>query len=54
MPQLNPYPWFSTFLTSWLILIILLLKIKSHVSNNPPTNKKNTLTTPSPWIWPWT
>nr|NP_008436.1 ATP synthase F0 subunit 8 [Pelomedusa subrufa]O79674.1 RecName: Full=ATP synthase protein 8; AltName: Full=A6L; AltName: Full=F-ATPase subunit 8 [Pelomedusa subrufa]AAD05054.1 ATPase subunit 8 [Pelomedusa subrufa] len=55
MPQLNPHPWFSIFITSWLILIIILLpKIKSHIPNNSPTNKKNMLTTPMPWTWPWT
>nr|YP_009048519.1 ATP synthase F0 subunit 8 [Aprasia parapulchella]AHL17037.1 ATP synthase F0 subunit 8 [Aprasia parapulchella] len=52
MPQLNPAPWFITFLTSWLIISTMLTpKLNAHLPNEPNKNA-NELTT-SPWHWPW-
>nr|YP_097197.1 ATP synthase F0 subunit 8 [Batrachoseps attenuatus]AAU20634.1 ATP synthase F0 subunit 8 [Batrachoseps attenuatus]ABX46731.1 ATPase subunit 8 [Batrachoseps attenuatus] len=55
MPQLNPSPWLSIFLMSWLIyLIILLPKVGNlKVLNKTTTQSSNTIET-QPWNWPWT
>nr|YP_009370113.1 ATP synthase F0 subunit 8 [Bavayia robusta]BAX39020.1 ATP synthase F0 subunit 8 [Bavayia robusta] len=53
MPQLNPAPWFLTFLTAWTILLILLAPklLKMHFPTEP---KLDTNTKPhQPWTWPW-
>nr|AEY77567.1 ATPase8 [Elgaria kingii] len=56
MPQLNPGPWFMTFLLAWLTyMTIFLLKTQTTSILNTPTPS------PSPsaklktntWIWPW-
>nr|ACN11803.1 ATP synthase subunit 8 [Hexanematichthys sagor] len=53
MPQLNPTPWLTIFMSSWLIfLTVVPLKILSHTF----TNNSTTLTTKnlkSTWNWPW-
>nr|BCO16533.1 ATPase subunit8 [Geckolepis petiti] len=53
MPQLNPAPWFMTFIISWLILLIMLkptmLQLKSpHLPTQPTTTDK---TASWPWMW---
>nr|YP_001936636.1 ATP synthase F0 subunit 8 [Lophura ignita]BAG16252.1 ATPase subunit 8 [Lophura ignita] len=54
MPQLNPNPWFSTMILTWLIFSLLIQpKLLSFTPTNNPTNKTVT-TKPSPWTWPWT
>nr|BCO16611.1 ATPase subunit 8 [Lucasium damaeum] len=53
MPQLNPAPWFTTFLISWAILLILLTpKLSSNAMPHPPQPNTDSLTT-MPWTWPW-
>nr|AVP25603.1 ATP synthase subunit 8 [Dyscophus insularis] len=52
MPQLTPDPWFSIFMSSWLILLIMIKKTLAHTNLNN-FNPKNIKTTPSTWNWPW-
>nr|YP_004733072.1 ATP synthase F0 subunit 8 [Triturus dobrogicus]ADV35464.1 ATP synthase F0 subunit 8 [Triturus dobrogicus] len=55
MPQLNPGPWFSIFLTSWIIyLIILTAKINNFKYQNEPTPQNTKKEKKQPWDWPWT
>ncbi|YP_001654990.1 ATP synthase F0 subunit 8 (mitochondrion) [Heteronotia binoei] len=53
MPQLNPAPWFFTFMLVWSILLLLLkptlMELKSTHQPQPHT-MKHTLT---PWAWTW-
>nr|YP_010890644.1 ATP synthase F0 subunit 8 [Amazona vinacea]WJK71625.1 ATP synthase F0 subunit 8 [Amazona vinacea] len=54
MPQLNPNPWFSIMIMSWLTFsLILQPKMLSFTPTNTPTNKAPTTTKNNPWIWPW-
>nr|AZB87539.1 ATP synthase F0 subunit 8 [Apteronotus rostratus] len=53
MPQLNPAPWFTILLFSWVIfLTVLPPKMLKHLFINPPTalSTKNSKT--QPWNWP--
>nr|YP_009388941.1 ATP synthase F0 subunit 8 [Ptyodactylus guttatus]BAX77901.1 ATPase subunit 8 [Ptyodactylus guttatus] len=53
MPQLNPAPWFTTMVTLWITLLLLLLPkmLMTHHTLAPlKTKQANKLTT---WIWPW-
>nr|AYN73456.1 ATP synthase F0 subunit 8 [Chloroceryle aenea] len=55
MPQLNPNPWFSIMLLSWITFsLILQPKISMFTPTNPPLNKTHTTTKTTPWTWPWT
>nr|NP_395457.1 ATP synthase F0 subunit 8 [Heterodontus francisci]CAC84216.1 ATPase subunit 8 [Heterodontus francisci] len=55
MPQLNPHPWFSILLFSWIIfLMILPNKVMKHSFNNNPLPKNTEKLKPQPWNWPWT
>nr|ATN41113.1 ATP synthase F0 subunit 8 [Podocnemis expansa]DBA36333.1 TPA_inf: ATP synthase F0 subunit 8 [Podocnemis expansa] len=55
MPQLNPDPWLSTLLLSWLIMITIIQpKIYSHLTTNQISTKTKKSPTTSPWTWPWT
>nr|YP_010598568.1 ATP synthase F0 subunit 8 [Cynops orientalis]ASF62321.1 ATP synthase F0 subunit 8 [Cynops orientalis]WAK99395.1 ATP synthase F0 subunit 8 [Cynops orientalis] len=54
MPQLNPGPWFSIFLTSWIIyLTILTAKITNLKLQNEPTPQSTKKEKTQPWNWPW-
>nr|YP_009110521.1 ATP synthase F0 subunit 8 [Lepidodactylus lugubris]BAP90300.1 ATPase subunit 8 [Lepidodactylus lugubris] len=52
MPQLNPAPWFVTFLITWLI-ILALLKPMLHMRpiQQPVKDLLNSQTTS--WLWTW-
>nr|YP_009648748.1 ATP synthase F0 subunit 8 [Dendrocopos darjellensis]QDB64213.1 ATP synthase F0 subunit 8 [Yungipicus canicapillus]QDB64226.1 ATP synthase F0 subunit 8 [Dendrocopos darjellensis] len=55
MPQLNPSPWFSIMLLSWLTFSLMIQpKLLSFPHTNPPINKTQTIAETSPWPWPWT
>nr|QFR52771.1 ATP synthase F0 subunit 8 [Podarcis siculus]QFR52784.1 ATP synthase F0 subunit 8 [Podarcis siculus]QFR52797.1 ATP synthase F0 subunit 8 [Podarcis siculus]QFR52810.1 ATP synthase F0 subunit 8 [Podarcis siculus]QFR52823.1 ATP synthase F0 subunit 8 [Podarcis siculus] len=52
MPQLNPAPWFLTFVLVWVTLVMFFSKIintNSHLST--PQYKK--LPNNHYWTWPW-
>nr|BAJ08234.1 ATPase subunit 8 [Acanthosaura armata] len=52
MPQLNPLPWFSVLLITWLFLLIMLTKIlNSNHTIDPQT--QNLKATKTPWAWLW-
>nr|YP_007624596.1 ATP synthase F0 subunit 8 [Calyptorhynchus lathami]AEA36009.1 ATP synthase F0 subunit 8 [Calyptorhynchus lathami] len=54
MPQLNPNPWLSIMITSWLTFILIIQpKVLSFTPTNLPTNKTLTTIKINPWIWPW-
>nr|WNH37604.1 ATP synthase F0 subunit 8 [Cymolutes torquatus] len=54
MPQLNPAPWLSIFLFSWLIfLTILPHKVLSHTFPNDTTSRSMKTKTAESWNWPW-
>nr|ACJ43600.1 ATP synthase F0 subunit 8 [Cynops pyrrhogaster] len=55
MPQLNPGPWFTIFLTSWIIyLVVLTAKINNFKFYNEPTLQSTKKEKTQPWNWPWT
>nr|APO20610.1 ATP synthase subunit 8 [Ninox jacquinoti] len=55
MPQLNPGPWFTTMLISWLVLSMLIQpKLLSFTTTASPSYKTNSHTHTTPWTWPWT
>nr|YP_009943852.1 ATP synthase F0 subunit 8 [Cephalopterus ornatus]QOD95683.1 ATP synthase F0 subunit 8 [Cephalopterus ornatus] len=55
MPQLNPSPWLSIMLISWLTLTFILQpKLLFFTTMNQPTDKTLSCTKPLPWNWPWT
>nr|AAT81534.1 ATP synthase subunit 8 [Notarius bonillai] len=53
MPQLNPTPWLTILLFSWLIfLTVIPPKIMSHTFTNDTTlSTKNLKSTPWDWLW---
>nr|WNH37476.1 ATP synthase F0 subunit 8 [Synodus saurus] len=54
MPQLNPAPWFSILLFSWLIfLTVIPPKVIGHTFPNEPLTRTADAMKPSPWTWPW-
>nr|BCO16559.1 ATPase subunit 8 [Diplodactylus vittatus] len=53
MPQLNPAPWFFTFLISWMILIILLTPKLSTTHLLAQPKLKLAAQPANPWTWPW-
>nr|QUG10100.1 ATP synthase F0 subunit 8 [Melanitta perspicillata] len=55
MPQLNPAPWFSIMVVTWLTLTLLIQpKLLTFTTTNPPSGKLSLTTKPTPWAWPWT
>nr|YP_001491257.1 ATP synthase F0 subunit 8 [Spicara maena]BAF51768.1 ATPase subunit 8 [Spicara maena]BAQ20881.1 ATPase subunit 8 [Spicara maena] len=54
MPQLNPAPWLTILVFSWVIfLTILPLKIVAHTFPNEPTLKSADTPKTESWTWPW-
>nr|ABL96919.1 ATPase subunit 8 [Adelomyia melanogenys] len=55
MPQLNPNPWLSIMILSWLTFsLIIQPKLLSFTPTNTPSEKTSTSTKTHPWPWPWT
>nr|ABD58888.1 ATP synthase F0 subunit 8 [Fratercula arctica] len=55
MPQLNPNPWLSSLLLSWLTFsLIIQPKLLSFIPTNLPSNKTPMTIKSAPWTWPWT
>nr|AGZ18955.1 ATP synthase F0 subunit 8 [Epicrionops cf. marmoratus UMMZ 190478] len=53
MPQLNPAPWLTIMLFSWVIfLTIIPTKVIKHAQasnvTSAPEHKHH-----APWTWPW-
>nr|AWM96677.1 ATP synthase F0 subunit 8 [Poicephalus gulielmi gulielmi] len=54
MPQLNPNPWFSIMIMSWLTFsLIIQPKVLAFTPTNPPASKAPVAPKNSPWTWPW-
>nr|YP_002519655.1 ATP synthase F0 subunit 8 [Scarus schlegeli]ASO95920.1 ATP synthase F0 subunit 8 [Scarus psittacus]ACL27233.1 ATP synthase F0 subunit 8 [Scarus schlegeli]ASO95922.1 ATP synthase F0 subunit 8 [Scarus psittacus]ASO95924.1 ATP synthase F0 subunit 8 [Scarus psittacus]ASO95926.1 ATP synthase F0 subunit 8 [Scarus psittacus] len=54
MPQLNPGPWFSIMMFTWLIfLTILPKKVMSHKFSNDPASEDKDMPMTPPWFWRW-
>nr|YP_003434300.1 ATP synthase F0 subunit 8 [Palea steindachneri]ACL27733.1 ATPase subunit 8 [Palea steindachneri]ARR28360.1 ATPase subunit 8 [Palea steindachneri]UMB50737.1 ATP synthase F0 subunit 8 [Palea steindachneri] len=53
MPQLNPTPWLSILLTTWLAYIMIYQpKTTSFLQTNNITHNHK-LSNTNPWNWPW-
>nr|YP_010976660.1 ATP synthase F0 subunit 8 [Tenuidactylus dadunensis]WNX96097.1 ATP synthase F0 subunit 8 [Tenuidactylus dadunensis] len=53
MPQLNPCPWFMILLSSWTIMLLILMPMIMHTYHlSPPTNQDGAHTTYA-WNWTW-
>nr|YP_008592610.1 ATP synthase F0 subunit 8 [Umbra pygmaea]YP_009178051.1 ATP synthase F0 subunit 8 [Umbra limi]AJW75342.1 ATP synthase F0 subunit 8 [Umbra limi]QWE36920.1 ATP synthase F0 subunit 8 [Umbra pygmaea]BAN81626.1 ATPase subunit 8 [Umbra pygmaea] len=54
MPQLNPAPWFTILLFSWLVfLIVIPPKVLNYTFTNEPSPQNTQKPKPQPWNWPW-
>nr|QUJ18389.1 ATP synthase protein 8 [Chrysiptera biocellata] len=55
MPQLNPLPWFSILIFSWLIFLMLLpAKVTAHtLPNELHAHAVEAKQMKEPWDWPW-
>nr|YP_009001963.1 ATP synthase F0 subunit 8 [Peltorhamphus novaezeelandiae]AFH09402.1 ATP synthase F0 subunit 8 [Peltorhamphus novaezeelandiae] len=54
MPQLDPLPWFSILVFSWLIfLTIIPMKVLGHTFPNEMTAQSTKAPTMKTWNWPW-
>nr|YP_009114948.1 ATP synthase F0 subunit 8 [Goniurosaurus luii]AIZ35726.1 ATP synthase F0 subunit 8 [Goniurosaurus luii] len=53
MPQLNPAPWFTTLLFTWMILLLLLKpKLLQMMYLKTPKITQSNFKNPM-WTWPW-
>nr|YP_010406858.1 ATP synthase F0 subunit 8 [Cirrhilabrus exquisitus]URF19490.1 ATP synthase F0 subunit 8 [Cirrhilabrus exquisitus] len=54
MPQLNPDPWFTIFVFSWMVFLTLIpSKILALEFPNEPTAQSTEKPKTEPWNWPW-
>nr|YP_001650779.1 ATP synthase F0 subunit 8 [Aulorhynchus flavidus]BAF74903.1 ATPase subunit 8 [Aulorhynchus flavidus] len=54
MPQLNPAPWFTLMIFSWLVLLIIIPpKVTAHVFPNTLTTQNALAHPKNTWTWPW-
>nr|YP_009467008.1 ATP synthase F0 subunit 8 [Brachygobius doriae]APT69159.1 ATP synthase F0 subunit 8 [Brachygobius doriae] len=54
MPQLNPGPWFSILMFSWMVFVILIIpKTLNHTFPNNPTPQMTHTPKTNTWLWPW-
>nr|YP_010956540.1 ATP synthase F0 subunit 8 [Equetus lanceolatus]WMY89633.1 ATP synthase F0 subunit 8 [Equetus lanceolatus] len=54
MPQLNPSPWLTIMIFSWLtFLIILPPKIMAHTFPNEAAPQSTEKSSTTAWNWPW-
>nr|YP_009117979.1 ATP synthase F0 subunit 8 [Pomacanthus imperator]AJE75232.1 ATP synthase F0 subunit 8 [Pomacanthus imperator] len=54
MPQLNPSPWFTIMVFTWLIFLYALpAKILAHTYMNEQTGMTLDFPEPEAWFWPW-
>nr|AKH04942.1 ATP synthase F0 subunit 8 [Ancistrus sp. 1a MNRJ42890] len=54
MPQLNPAPWFTILLFSWLVfLAIVPNKVLNHTFTNELTTPASQKLKSETWNWPW-
>nr|BAK42061.1 ATPase subunit 8 [Crenuchus spilurus] len=54
MPQLNPAPWLTILIFSWLIFVLIIpTKIMKHMFINEITSTDVKKSKIMPWNWPW-
>nr|AAP75351.1 ATP synthase 8 [Dischistodus melanotus]QUJ18407.1 ATP synthase protein 8 [Dischistodus melanotus] len=54
MPQLDPAPWFTIFVFSWLVFLTFIPpKILAHTTPNEPTVQSTEKPKTGSWVWPW-
>nr|YP_010381583.1 ATP synthase F0 subunit 8 [Sillago panhwari]UDL71945.1 ATP synthase F0 subunit 8 [Sillago panhwari] len=54
MPQLDPNPWFSLLIFTWIIFLIFLPpKVMAHTFPNDPAPQSAKKAKSDPWAWPW-
>nr|YP_010587538.1 ATP synthase F0 subunit 8 [Mordacia mordax]YP_010587551.1 ATP synthase F0 subunit 8 [Mordacia praecox]WAB46095.1 ATP synthase F0 subunit 8 [Mordacia mordax]WAB46108.1 ATP synthase F0 subunit 8 [Mordacia praecox] len=54
MPQLNPSPWFSLLIVSWLVILFIMMpSILSHQTQNTISTQQKTKQEQPLWTWPW-
>nr|WNH22236.1 ATP synthase F0 subunit 8 [Pronotogrammus martinicensis] len=54
MPQLNPNPWLTILVFSWLIFLTLLpQKITAHTYPNELSRQPRQAYKTQSWTWPW-
>nr|ALH16659.1 ATPase subunit 8 [Maccullochella macquariensis]ALH16711.1 ATPase subunit 8 [Maccullochella macquariensis]ALH16737.1 ATPase subunit 8 [Maccullochella macquariensis]ALH16750.1 ATPase subunit 8 [Maccullochella macquariensis]ALH16763.1 ATPase subunit 8 [Maccullochella macquariensis] len=54
MPQLNPTPWFTILVFSWVLLLVILPpKILTFILPNDPTPQNIQKPKMEAWNWPW-
>nr|YP_010451310.1 ATP synthase F0 subunit 8 [Syngnathus scovelli]UTV01117.1 ATP synthase F0 subunit 8 [Syngnathus scovelli] len=53
MPQLNPSPWLTILVFSWLVFTTIIpSKVASYKNPNEP-NSQTIETTMTTWAWRW-
>nr|YP_004464963.1 ATP synthase F0 subunit 8 [Rasbora daniconius]BAK22930.1 ATPase subunit 8 [Rasbora daniconius] len=54
MPQLNPLPWFTILIFSWVILLTVTpTKVLDHTQPNDPMLLDTEIYMNLNWIWQW-
>nr|AAP75199.1 ATP synthase 8 [Acanthochromis polyacanthus] len=54
MPQLDPAPWLTALVLSWLtFLTVLPPKVLAHTFPNDPTHQSTEKPKTESWTWPW-
>nr|AAP75373.1 ATP synthase 8 [Neopomacentrus filamentosus]AAP75375.1 ATP synthase 8 [Neopomacentrus filamentosus] len=54
MPQLNPSPWFSIFLLSWFVfLVVIPTKLMAHYYPLEALHPTTEFLLLDIWAWPW-
>nr|YP_007374603.1 ATP synthase F0 subunit 8 [Gymnopis multiplicata]ACS37096.1 ATP synthase F0 subunit 8 [Gymnopis multiplicata] len=53
MPQLNPYPWFMIMMTSWIIILITIMKKTTVYQQMNTITQKHPYKQYPTWTWPW-
>nr|BAH10490.1 ATPase subunit 8 [Rudarius ercodes] len=54
MPQLNPAPWLSILVFSWLVLLVIIPpKVMAHTFSKEPVSTSSEELKKDSWTWPW-
>nr|YP_004717941.1 ATP synthase F0 subunit 8 [Acestrorhynchus sp. NM-2010]BAK41996.1 ATPase subunit 8 [Acestrorhynchus sp. NM-2010] len=54
MPQLNPAPWLTILIITWLVfLLIIPPKMLAYIFNNEPNAPTADKSSKNVWNWPW-
>nr|ASW34698.1 ATP synthase F0 subunit 8 [Quedenfeldtia trachyblepharus]ASW34711.1 ATP synthase F0 subunit 8 [Quedenfeldtia trachyblepharus] len=53
MPQLDPAPWFTTMMMTWLVLSLMLMPKLTRTQLITPSPLHHTTKSKTHWPWPW-